>query len=43
MRITFAQRDAPFNILFYHPAQLPLMLTGIAKSTQILHRQEMSM
>ncbi len=42
MRKTFAPRDAPFNIPFYHSAPLPLMLTGKAKSAQITRRQEMS-
>ncbi len=31
-----------FNITLYHSAQLPLMLTGKAKSAQIMRRQEMS-
>ncbi len=39
MRKTFAPRDAPFNIPFYHSAQLPLMLTGKAKSAQIMRSQ----
>ncbi len=35
MRITFAPRDTPFNIPFYHSAPLPLMLTGKAESAQV--------
>ncbi len=42
MRITFALRDAPFNIPFYHSAKLPIMLTGKAKSVQVTRSQEMS-
>ncbi len=38
-----APRDALFNIPLYHPAQLPFMLTGKAKSAQITRCQEMSM
>ncbi len=39
--IITAPRDAVVNILLYHSALLPLMLTGKAESAQITHQQEM--
>ncbi len=41
--IITAPCDAAFDIPLYHSAQLLLMLTGKAESTQITHRQVMSM